>query len=101
MQVQVMDDPVQMGAAAAKYGADVVREAVRLRGQATIVVPTGASQFTMHDALVREPGIDWSRVTVFHLDESSGFPLPTARVFAVICAIGSWRRYRTRRCSFP
>ena len=75
MQVQVMDDPVQMGVAAAKYGADVVREALRLRGHATIVVPTGASQFTMHDALVREPGIDWSRVTVFHLDEYIGLPI--------------------------
>jgi glucosamine-6-phosphate deaminase len=75
MQVHVIDDSVQMGVAAAKHGAQVLREALRLRGRATVVVPTGASQFSMHDALVQEPGIDWSKVTVFHLDEYIGLPM--------------------------
>jgi glucosamine-6-phosphate deaminase len=75
MQIHVIDDPVPMGLAAAQCGAQVLREALRLRGRATVVVPTGASQFTMHDALVQEPGIDWSRVTVFHLDEYIGLPI--------------------------
>ena len=81
MQVHVIDDSVQMGIAAARHGAAVLRDALRLRGQATVVVPTGASQFAMHDALVHEPGIDWSRVTVFHLDEYIGLPITHAASF--------------------
>src|SRR3712207_50306 len=42
--------------------------------RSTIVVATGASQFEMLDALVAEPGIDWPRVTAFHLDEYVGLP---------------------------
>jgi len=75
MQAQVLSDPVATGQAAARRGAEVLREALRLRGSATIVVATGASQFAMYDTLVQEPGIDWSRVTVFHLDEYIGLPV--------------------------
>ena len=75
MQVQVLPNPVATGNAAARRGAEVLREALRLRGSATIVVATGASQFAMYDTLVQEPGIDWSRVTVFHLDEYIGLPI--------------------------
>jgi glucosamine-6-phosphate deaminase len=38
------------------------------------VLATGASQFSMLSALVAEPGIDWSKVTMFHLDEYIGLP---------------------------
>ncbi len=65
----------QSGAAAAALGAKLIREAIRKRGKAAIIVATGASQFEMLDALVREPGIDWTRVTAFHLDEYVGIPI--------------------------
>ena len=35
---------------------------------------TGASQFEFLDSLTRAPGIDWSHVEVFHLDEYVGLP---------------------------
>jgi glucosamine-6-phosphate deaminase len=38
------------------------------------VAATGASQFEFLDALTSSPGIDWSRVEVFHLDEYVGLP---------------------------
>jgi glucosamine-6-phosphate deaminase len=38
------------------------------------VAATGASQFEFLDALTSAPGIDWSRVEVFHLDEYVGLP---------------------------
>lgn len=63
------------GAAAAALGARFIRQALRKKGRANIIVATGASQFDMLDALVREPGIDWSRVTAFHLDEYVGLPI--------------------------
>ena len=36
---------------------------------------TGASQFEMLEALTKEDGIDWSKVTVFHLDEYIGLSM--------------------------
>jgi glucosamine-6-phosphate deaminase len=44
------------------------------RGECTIIVATGASQFEMLDRLVQTAGIDWSKVTAFHLDEYVGLP---------------------------
>lgn len=38
------------------------------------MVATGMSQADMLAALVAEPGIDWGRVTGFHLDEYVGLP---------------------------
>jgi glucosamine-6-phosphate deaminase len=61
-----------LGLAAASRGADAIREAIAKRGSANIVVATGASQFEMLAGLVKLEGIDWSRVTAFHLDEYIG-----------------------------
>ena len=37
-----------------------------------MIVATGASQLAMLEVLVKAPDIDWSRITVFHLDEYIG-----------------------------
>lgn len=52
-----------------------MRKALRERGEVHIIVATGASQFEMLEALTREAGIDWAKVTVFHLDEYVGLPI--------------------------
>lgn len=75
MQIVIRDDPAQMGMQAAADGAALIRQALETQGSATIIVATGASQFTMLEQLVREDGIDWSRITGFHLDEYIGLPL--------------------------
>jgi hypothetical protein len=53
-------------------GIERIRAAIRLKGNARIVLATGASQFATLEALVGAPGIDWYRVTAFHLDEYIG-----------------------------
>lgn len=63
-----------MGSAASTQGAKVLREALARKARVNIIVATGASQFETLKHLVKEPGIDWSRVTVFHLDEYVGLP---------------------------
>jgi glucosamine-6-phosphate deaminase len=75
MDVQIMPDKQAMGKAAAATGAEHIRRALAERGAANIIVATGASQFEMLAALVAEPGIDWHRVTGFHLDEYVGLPI--------------------------
>ncbi|TCR79505.1 glucosamine-6-phosphate deaminase [Rhizobium sp. BK376] len=60
------------GKAAADVGAAAIRTAIETRGRATVVVATGASQFEMLESLVQMDGVDWSKVTAFHLDEYIG-----------------------------
>ncbi len=64
----------ECGIAAGKLGAEKIRKAIAEQGFANIIIATGASQFEMLQTLVQEPGIDWSKVTMFHLDEYVGLP---------------------------
>lgn len=72
MKIQIDEDSKSSGKAAAAWGASLIRQAIVERDQATIVVATGSSQFEVLHALVVEKGIDWSKVTGFHLDEYLG-----------------------------
>lgn len=62
----------ELGRKAAHAGAEAIRQAIAARGQAFIILATGASQFDTLESLIAEPGIDWTKVTVFHLDEYIG-----------------------------
>ncbi|MBS7804691.1 glucosamine-6-phosphate deaminase [Rhizobiales bacterium TNE-4] len=74
MQIQLFNDKLSLGQAAAAAGADLIRAAIARNGDATIIVATGASQFELLASLVKAPGINWSKVTAFHLDEYVGLP---------------------------
>lgn len=75
MEMGIWPTKDQMGKAAAEDGAGIIRHALEERGEANIIVATGASQFEMLSHLVRQPDIDWHRVTGFHLDEYVGLPI--------------------------
>ncbi|MBP8912442.1 MAG: glucosamine-6-phosphate deaminase [Phycisphaerae bacterium] len=62
----------EAGAAAANSAAQAIRRAIRNKGQANIILATGASQFEMLEHLVASQGIDWLKVVMFHLDEYIG-----------------------------
>ena len=75
MTIFIGKDKLDMAAAAPKSAADKIRKANAEKGEARIIVATGASQFEFLQALVKEPGIDWTKVTGFHLDEYIGIPV--------------------------
>jgi len=75
MEIVIAADVNDLGRRAAAHGAERIRDAISARGKASIVVATGASQFTVLAELVKSPGIDWSKVTGFHLDEYIGLPI--------------------------
>jgi len=60
--------------AAALEAASILRSTLAKRGSARIIVGTGNSQEDMVRALVQAPGLDWSRMEVFHMDEYVGMP---------------------------
>jgi glucosamine-6-phosphate deaminase len=75
MHIKTYVDRSTMSAAAARHAAQALRAAIGARGDARIVAATGASQFDFLEALTAAPGIDWTRVEMFHLDEYVGLPI--------------------------
>ena len=71
MNISVSRNAIELGNSAAKLAAETLIKAVNLNGEARLVVSTGSSQFEMFQALVQEQ-VDWTKVTVFHLDEYIG-----------------------------
>jgi glucosamine-6-phosphate deaminase len=74
METLIFRTKQELGKAAAKAAADTIKEAIAEKGSANIILATGASQFETLAHLVTAEGIDWSKVTMFHLDEYIGLP---------------------------
>src|SRR5258707_15335104 len=73
-KIEVLADKYCLGQAAADHAARSLRRTLGDQGSARLVAATGASQFEFLEALTSAPGIDWSKVEVFHLDEYVGLP---------------------------
>lgn len=72
LEIEICTTTEQLGTNAATLGAHAIREAIAARGAARVILATGASQFATLASLLKAPGIDWTRVTAFHLDEYVG-----------------------------
>ena len=72
MRIGIFDSKEDLGLHAAALGAEQIRRAIAARGRSSIILATGASQFEMIKALTLEIGIDWGKVSAFHLDEYVG-----------------------------
>jgi glucosamine-6-phosphate deaminase len=75
MRIEAHVDARAMSRAAATHAGRTLRRVIATRGVARIIAATGASQFDFLDALTSEPGIDWRRVEMFHLDEYVGLSI--------------------------
>jgi glucosamine-6-phosphate deaminase len=75
LQIRIFDDKPTLGRTAAEHAAQSLRVCIQKQGSARLVAATGASQFEFLEALTTTPGIDWSSVEVFHLDEYVGLPV--------------------------
>lgn len=74
-QLQAFIHPTRdaMGAAAAADAADAISRALKQRGEARVILASAPSQLEVLHHLTRTP-LDWSRVTLFHMDEYVGLP---------------------------
>jgi len=72
LNIRIFDSAASMGQAAAILVADKLRKAVDEKGKANLILATGASQFSFLEAFKADGSVDWSRITVFHLDEYKG-----------------------------
>ncbi|MGJ7031843.1 glucosamine-6-phosphate deaminase [Niabella hirudinis] len=74
MELIIKEDPTELGQAAGKQAADLIRGAISETGTANIILATGTSQFQTLERLI-VANIDWNKVVMFHLDEYIGLPI--------------------------
>jgi len=87
MEIIIKNNPVELGKAAGSLAAQIIQDVIKSKGEATIILATGTSQFETLQQLTSED-IDWSKVTMFHLDEYIGLPKTSP---------ASFRRYLEER----
>jgi len=68
MELIISKSSEELGLKAAEHAAQLLRKTIDKKGEARLLLSTGASQFSTIDALVKKD-VDWSKVEMFHLDE--------------------------------
>ncbi len=87
LAVEIHPDTAAMGSAAAQVAAQIIRDAVSVRGVANVILATGNSQLAFLETLRALPDVPWQAVNAFHMDEyvhlmpghPAGFPLTLRR----------------------
>ena len=75
MTLSILKNAEEMGKAAGKKAAQILRTLIQEKGTANIILATGASQFEVLKQLLSEKDIAWDKVTMFHLDEYLGISI--------------------------
>ncbi|MBQ3169599.1 MAG: glucosamine-6-phosphate deaminase [Clostridia bacterium] len=73
MRIMISRTADELGKRAADAAEIIIKDAISKNGEARIILSTGASQFETLKYLT-EKDIDWSKVTMFHLDEYVNLP---------------------------
>ena len=71
LRVEVSPTATEMGIRAAATVAGKLIKAIEERDTANLILGTGASQYPLHDALLKMK-MEWTKINLFHLDEYIG-----------------------------
>ncbi len=80
LRVAVYASRADLGAAAAAVVTDALQRAIAVQGSARVILASAASQRELVAELARAE-VEWSRVTVFHMDEYTGVRANDPRSF--------------------
>jgi glucosamine-6-phosphate deaminase len=83
LSVQLLSSRAELGKTAGRDVADAIRTAIAEQGTARVVFAAAPSQSETIESLVSAPGIDWSRVDAFHMDEYVGLAAGAPERFAL------------------
>ena len=86
MDIRYAASRKELGHAAAVDVATELRARLGRQAHVRMIFAAAPSQYEMLHNLVQQPGIDWSRITAFHMDEYIGLPVGTPQRF------GEWLR---------
>src|SRR5659263_144825 len=73
MKLKVFGDSKELGRAAAEFTASILNKCIAEKGNARLLLSTGASQFDTLSTLL-DMNVDWTKVEMFHLDEYINLP---------------------------
>jgi glucosamine-6-phosphate deaminase len=82
LRVKVYANRKAMGTAAGTEAAETIRKLLNEQEKVRIVFAAAPSQNEFLETLSREEGIDWSRITAFHMDEYIGLPNDAPQKFS-------------------
>ncbi len=88
MSVYVHNSTSELANDVALYAHRYLQERLAQQGTAAVVLATGNSQIQFLEALIALGGVDWSKITLFHLDEYLGIDANH---------VGSFRHYLRQR----
>jgi glucosamine-6-phosphate deaminase len=74
MKIRIFNDQLTMAKAAADRAAEIIRQALTVRGQARVVASTGESQVDFLRELIIHRDLDWANVEVISIGEYIGLP---------------------------
>src|SRR4051794_10394032 len=83
LAVRVLPSRAQAGKAAAADVAAYLRDRLSKADHVRMIFAAAPSQTELLQALAQEPGINWSRVTAFHMDEYIGLAADAPERFAL------------------
>jgi glucosamine-6-phosphate deaminase len=92
LAVRVYQNQTELAQDAARMAQRHLQETLAAQGAAAVILATGNSQLQFLGALAALGGVDWSRVTLFHMDEYLGIDANHR---------GSFRRYLRERVEAP
>jgi glucosamine-6-phosphate deaminase len=72
LKVQIYANQPEMAADAAREVNAYLQAVLAKQGAARVILATGNSQIKFLEALIALGGVDWSRITLFHMDEYLG-----------------------------
>lgn len=74
MLVKIFETKEKMGKSAAEQAARILISTIKEKNEAVFIAATGTSQLDFLESLTSIPSINWSKTTMFHLDEYIGIP---------------------------
>jgi glucosamine-6-phosphate deaminase len=83
MDIRIAASRKELGRMAARDVAEELRFRLAHQEQVRMVFAAAPSQSETLEALIAEPGIEWSRVVAFHMDEYVGLPEDAPQRFAL------------------
>jgi glucosamine-6-phosphate deaminase len=84
MDLQIAPTRAALGEEAARDIADAIRSRLQSQPYLRMIFAAAPSQAEMLQALIKEPGIDWKRITAFHMDEYIGLREDAPQRFATM-----------------
>lgn len=86
MNIRIAATREDLGKQAAADIGNAIRARLQIQPHLRIIFAAAPSQREMLQSLIQEPGIEWERITAFHMDEYLGLPVDAPQSF------GMWLR---------